>query len=70
MFTTLRGDEDLKPSYCFGLEISEFDTVNNKYNISFIMQRNTVPDTNLPAYEPSLKIPNDKAITNFIDSGF
>ena len=58
-----------KEPYCCGLTFKKFDTKTDEYDIEFHYTKDVVPDTNLPSYNPLVRLPNLKAWKTWFDSG-
>ncbi|TNV87329.1 hypothetical protein FGO68_gene5519 [Halteria grandinella] len=58
------------PSYCFGLQVDEFDTVNDKYSIQIRYLKSALPDTLKSPYDPLINTPSFTAWQQYVSVGF
>jgi hypothetical protein len=57
-------------TFCFGLNISQFDLLNDQYEFFFMFPQLNLPSSNLPAYDYSMGNPNFNYFTDYEESGF
>jgi len=58
-----------KEPYCCALTFNKFDTETDEYDIEFHYTKDAIPDTNLPAYNPLVRLPDLKSWKLWFDSG-
>jgi hypothetical protein len=61
-------DSDTQP-YCFGINFKKFQPADHEYDIEVLFDKAALPDTNLDAYDPLVKIPDFNGYGQWFSSG-
>jgi hypothetical protein len=63
-------DKERQPKWCFALQIDEFNTVDDSYDIQLMFLRKNIPDTLLKPYNFKLKTPDFSSWKKYEGTGY